>query len=245
LDTTRHETLTYLAKNSTMLPGIGAQLELPYAFAGRAVPFNESLWTLPHELQMYILLAVLGAFGALRWPLTVIGLAVIGAAAFTLDLIGASSPLTADRARFVFLFFSGAAMYMLRHYISMKSSLFLACALAWVAAANLTGDHRVHRLVLLATVPYMALWLSFVPRGLIRRFNALGDYSYGTYILAGPVQAFLVTRSASPLVTFGLAMAIVLPMAAISWHLLESRALAIPLPAAAKGRNSRVAVGNV
>ena len=56
----RHDTLTYLARNATLLPGLGCQTALPFAFDTSTREFNASLWTLPHELQMYLLLAALG-----------------------------------------------------------------------------------------------------------------------------------------------------------------------------------------
>src|SRR6185437_9791017 len=63
--------------------------------------------------------------------------------------------------------------------------------------------------------------------------NRLGDYSYGTYIFAHPIQMGLFTLgvAASWWANMILTIAIVLPLAALSWHLLEKRALRIPLPA--------------
>ena len=52
----RHDTVLYLIKNSTMLPRFGAEMRLPYAFGVGDTEFKlTSLWTLPLELQMYML----------------------------------------------------------------------------------------------------------------------------------------------------------------------------------------------
>jgi peptidoglycan/LPS O-acetylase OafA/YrhL len=240
----RPDTLIYLAKNASMLPGIGAQTHLPFAFGPTATTsFNESLWTLPHELQMYLLLAVLGLCGALRWRLAFVAVAVAGGIAFVGDILGAFHLMDADRARFVFLFFAGTSAYAWRDHVQLRGALFGGCLAACIAAAVATRNHAIHVLVLTAALPYLTLWLSFVPGGLIRRFNRVGDYSYGTYIYAGPIQALIVARIDHwpPLANFALTLLIVIPLAAASWHLLESRALAIPLPSGRARLGARVA----
>jgi peptidoglycan/LPS O-acetylase OafA/YrhL len=79
---------------------------------------------------------------------------------------------------------------------------------------------------LLAMAPFV-LHLAYVPGGRIRRFNDLGDYSYGVYIYAFPVQqtlAFLfptLTLAAMMVSSAMVSMAI----AVVSWKLIEARAL--------------------
>ena len=95
----RPETLTYLLRNSTMLPGLGAQQALPFALDTHVAEFNQPLWTLPHELQMYMLLGVLGALGGLRsvWPVTgVLSIGLAGVAAnklFGVEPIAGVTPI--------------------------------------------------------------------------------------------------------------------------------------------------------
>jgi len=237
-----HDTLRYLIKNATMLPGVGADIRLPFAFDAEHIEFNTSLWTLPLELQMYILLSLLGIIGALRFPIILLGVACFGAIGFVGDSFGWFHLLVMDRARFIFLFFCGASFYLFRERVSMSKAIAAACIAALVAAAVLTSNHLLHRLVLGAVLPFLTLWFGFVPSGPIRRFNELGDYSYGVYILACPVQFFLADRfeGLSPWGLFALSMVIVLPLAIISWHYLESRVLHTPLPKwlTAAGRNA-------
>jgi peptidoglycan/LPS O-acetylase OafA/YrhL len=229
----RHDTLDYLLRNATMLPGIGCQTRLPFAFATTTVEFNASLWTLPHELQMYLLLALLGICGGLRWPAVFAVVALTGAVAFASDVLGIAHLMNVERARFVYFFFTGATCYGLRDRVTMTAGVALACVAAVLLSGWLTADHALHRLVLAAAVPYAALWFGFVPGGAVRRFNEVGDYSYGTYILAGPVQLLLARRFgvSMPLENFAAALLIALPAAALSWHFLESRALSLQPPA--------------
>jgi peptidoglycan/LPS O-acetylase OafA/YrhL len=118
----------------------------------------------------------------------------------------------------------------------MRGSVALAGLLLCVIAGLMTANHAVHRLVLAGVLPYAVLWFSFVPAGLIRRYNVLGDYSYGTYILAGPIQVWLALHHSAPLFNLACSLLLVVPLAAVSWHFLESRALRLGLPAALRFR---------
>jgi peptidoglycan/LPS O-acetylase OafA/YrhL len=228
----RHDTLSYLLKNATMFPGIGAETRLPFAFDTGHTEFNTSLWTLPLELQMYILLSLLGIIGALRFPIVLVGVAGFGAIGFLGDLFGWFHLLNMERARFIFMFFCGSSFYLLRDRIIMSGIFASACVIALVAVAILTSNHLLHRVVLAAVLPFLTLWVGFVPGGYIRRFNRLGDYSYGVYILACPIQFYLAARysNLSPWGLFAFSMLVIVPLAIISWKYLESRALRVPLP---------------
>jgi peptidoglycan/LPS O-acetylase OafA/YrhL len=228
----RHDTVLYLIKNATMLPRVGAEMRLPFAFDVAQTEFNSSLWTLPLELQMYMLLSVLGIIGALRFPIILVAVACFGAIGFVGGSFGWFHLLGMDRARFIFMFFCGSSFYLFRKHVSMSGIIAAACVAALAAAAILTSNHVLHRLVLAAVLPFLTLWLSFVPSGPIRRFNQLGDYSYGVYILACPVQFYLADRysNLSPWGIFALSMMIVVPLAVISWRYIESPALHTPLP---------------
>ena len=157
---------------------------------------------------------------------------LLGSIAFAGSVVGFMHVLDTERARFLFFFFAGTTFFLLRDRVPMRGDVALACAVACVAAGLGTTNHALHRLVLAGTLPYVVMWLSFVPGGLIRRYNRLGDYSYGTYILAGPVQVLLVQRldHNPPLLNLAYTMLLVIPLAALSWHLVESRALALKLP---------------
>ena len=76
---------------------------------------------------------------------------------------------------------------------------------------------------------YFVLGLAYLPRGPIRSFNRLGDYSYGLYIYAFPVQQSLVARfpELTPGPLFLAAFAVTLVLAILSWHLIENPALGI------------------
>jgi peptidoglycan/LPS O-acetylase OafA/YrhL len=78
-------------------------------------------------------------------------------------------------------------------------------------------------------LPPLVLHLAYLPKGPVLAFNDWGDCSYGVYIYAFPIQqtlAFLFPGM--PLIAMILSSAaITLGVAALSWTLIEKRALAL------------------
>lgn len=227
------QTLSFILKNLTMLPGSGAQTYLPNAFSASESAFNVPLWTLPHELQMYALLAILGALGLVRSGWCSIALAAFAIVNLFLEHLGLPSALPGERARFIFFFFAGASLYAFRARIIVRASIFWALCAAVAAVCAISNQLAVRQLALALATPYLVLWLAYGPAGFARRFNELGDYSYGIYILAFPLQLLIAQFSAArePLVHFALSMCAVLPLAVASWHFVESRLLRMRAPA--------------
>ena len=70
------------------------------------------------------------------------------------------------------------------------------------------------------------------------RFNALGDYSYGVYIFAIPVQQLCVSILGphSPIENFLYAIGPTLWLAVLSWHLVERPSIALRSPSSRSAR---------
>jgi peptidoglycan/LPS O-acetylase OafA/YrhL len=230
----RYDTLDYLAHNMTMLPHFGWQDSLPFALDAKDSSFNWSLWTLPLELKMYMLLTLVGVFGGLRGPLAVAALAGVGVVGQILYRVFGDQLLPHDTTRFMFFFFAGAMTYFCRDRVTPRIRGLLVCLAIPVAAIALGGSTLVRQAAVALTLPYLVLWFAYVPQGRIRLWNRVGDFSYGTYIYAFPVQLVLSRTAvgARPLANFALTMLVVVPIAALSWYGIERRALRMPAPAA-------------
>lgn len=74
---------------------------------------------------------------------------------------------------------------------------------------------------------YTTICFAYISKGWLLRYNRLGDFSYGTYIYAFPVQQALVhfMQGQQPAHNILLAMPITVTLAVLSWHLVEKRAL--------------------
>src|SRR3990170_1234498 len=75
----------------------------------------------------------------------------------------------------------------------------------------------------------IVLWFAYRPSGWIRKFNLFGDYSYGLYIYAFPIQqsiAFSLNKM-SPASMFILSYQLTLILAVMSWYLVEKPALGL------------------
>jgi peptidoglycan/LPS O-acetylase OafA/YrhL len=75
----------------------------------------------------------------------------------------------------------------------------------------------------------LVLHLVYVPGGRIRRFNDWGDYSYGVYIYAFPVQQtlafFFPAMSLAGMMASSAVVSVTI--AIVSWKLIEERALSL------------------
>lgn len=209
-------TFSYLLHNIPMI--FGDHQRLPGVFETNITQnVNGSLWTLPWELRLYLGLAVLwmglsvaGPFRKQMFPLT-----VLAVTAASLYLVWSGNRLITD-------FFLGASFYVLRDKVPLSGALALCAAAAGIIGLT-TGWMALYVLAL----PYVVLWLAYIPGGLIRRYNAAGDYSYGIYIYGAVVQQS-VAALLPDISIWGMsaiAGCVTLFLAWCSWHFLEHRAL--------------------
>ncbi|MCH8621177.1 acyltransferase [Undibacterium sp. TS12] len=228
-------TYTYLLRNSSLLFGIDYVLPGVFETNPYKKAVNGSLWTLLYELKMYWLLLFIwwlckprpkagdekSPDKHLGMPQLVICL-VTGAAIYLAIGQGtARSHLT----QFIFMFFSGTFFYLMKGRIVFSHGLFLAGTTALIIAGLLSA--RWFALAYYLFVAYLLLYLAFVPTGKIRAINKLGDYSYGVYIYAFPVQQALVAMypGISILNMACWSTLITLLFAAASWHIIEQPSL--------------------
>jgi peptidoglycan/LPS O-acetylase OafA/YrhL len=225
------KTHDYLFKCATLIGGV--RYSLPGVFETNPIKseFNGSLWTLPIEMRLYCYLAagwlVLAAAPAIRLKAMSIGAPVAACAFLILILRGRlfGAPFNAADTR-VFMFLYGTTLYLWRDKVPMRPGiLFAALACLLIASVNQQAFFVAYVFCLAPLV----LHLAYLPKGRLRAFNEWGDCSYGVYIYAFPIQqtlAFLFPGM--PLIAMiVLSGAITLGVAALSWTLIERRALAL------------------
>lgn len=217
------ETLTYALRNLTLA---SLQYGLPGVFEDNpyGTPINGSLWTLIHEVVCYAGVFVAGAIGLLRARLLFSLLFAIYLAIYCLyDLIG---PLHSKIDAFHDLsypFVIGCLFYVWRDYIRLNYGACVGfAALAWAAHST-----PLFEAVFVAWLCYATFVVAYLPAGGIRRYNGFGDYSYGMYIYAFPVQQTTMhfAGDISPYANIAIALPITLAFAVASWMLVEKPAL--------------------
>ena len=226
---TSQTTWTYVEKCATLLGGI--RYSLPGVFDALPLKgeFNGSLWTMPVEVRMYIYVAVLWTAFALLPALRPRGMrfvSVVAAALFLAIVLRGrvwGSDFNGANIR-MFMYLYGSALYLWRDRAPMGAGLLVALVAALVVASF---DRTVFLVVYLLAMAPLVLHLAYVPGGRIRRFNDLGDYSYGVYIYAFPIQQTLAFLF--PAMTLAAMMAssaaLSVSVAVLSWKLIEERAL--------------------
>ena len=226
----RH-TFAYFAINATMI--FDVRYVLPGVFESNAYrsAVNGSLWSMPWELRMYALLLgfwllARSADGLRDRQRDRLILLACGASALAHFWIYYVTGASSDPVRLLFMFFVGASYYVLRRWIPISGPLAIGGA---VALALSLFDRDTFFITYNVTLAYLLLWIAYVPAGVIRRFNALGDYSYGMYIYAFPVQQMTSFVSPGISVTNMILASgtITLVLAIASWHVIEARALAL------------------
>ena len=213
--------IEYVVKNSTLLSG----LALDVGGTPRGVPehgvWNGSVWTLMWEALCYLAVAAIGLVGLAnrRWlPVLVLALGAI--VSMLLPPMTYPGPWTNLQLamRFTIMFSAGAAIYLWRDVIPARWSLVGASVLV-VLVSSLLPDYRI--------IGALPLAYAIIVSGSLLRHQRLRlrtDLSYGTYIYAFPAQQLLVIGGLSglhPLLFFVVATAATLPLAALSWFLVE------------------------
>jgi peptidoglycan/LPS O-acetylase OafA/YrhL len=225
------KTHDYFVKCATLIGGV--RYSLPGVFETNPLKseFNGSLWTLPIELRLYCYLAagwlVLAAAPAIRMRAMSVAAPIVACAYLVLILRGRlfGAPFNAADTR-IFMFLYGTTLYLWRDRVPMSPGiLFAALACLLIASVN----EQAFFVVYVVSLAPLVLHLAYLPKGRVLAFNDWGDCSYGVYIYAFPIQqtlAFLFPGM--PLIAMILvSAAITLGVAALSWTLIERRALAL------------------
>lgn len=205
-----------------ILPGVLENAKLP-----RVV--NGSLWSLPIEFFMYLMVMGLGmALKGGRWIYTATTALF---AAVVIFWCWRETPLVViygTGVQYVFLtgiyFMIGAcyAKWRLERWFSLSG----VCVLI-MATILLAPYVQVSKGLLWFTLPYVVLAYGLSSSWLGSWVNRIGDCSYGVYIYAFPVQQFVLFKfpDISYPLYLGVTIVITLMLGYLSWHLVEKRML--------------------
>jgi peptidoglycan/LPS O-acetylase OafA/YrhL len=237
-DTSRYfldrATWKFLIKNSALLLGIEYSLPGAFTQTPAAYAVNGSLWTLPKELLMYAIFAAIWLvagvlcqlFACNRKLVFKVIVSVTLAAALLLYVFGLKEFIEDSNIRLLTVFSFGAFISLFRDRLPAHPGLAVLLAAAiLVSSVDRTFFFFVYTLLF----PYLVICCALLPIWRLNEFNRLGDYSYGLYVYAFPVQQIIMTffKGIQPEPLFGLAFLVTLVLAVISWHVIEKPALSL------------------
>jgi peptidoglycan/LPS O-acetylase OafA/YrhL len=191
---------------------------------------NGSLWSLPYECACYLALALLALFGVLRRRRLSLGLlfavlwALYAFSSLDQEYFNQCFPYRCFQPLVLLtLFFSaGSVCYLYREKIPASKALF-AASVVLLGVSLVFGSFG---LVAPIALSYAFMCVAF--RLPIQRFDAGGDFSYGTYIYAFPVQQGLVLLRAHEngfLFYLGATVVLTLAFAVLSYRCVEAPCL--------------------
>jgi peptidoglycan/LPS O-acetylase OafA/YrhL len=128
-------------------------------------------------------------------------------------------------APWLFAFLFGSAFYINRKHIRLSIPLAVALLLATYPIKN----QELGDIYILPALSYATICAALHSSVFFRAFTRIGDYSYGLYIYAFPLQQQFAFyhQGIHWLVGFALTYPIILGVAILSWHLIERPALAL------------------
>ena len=207
----------------------------PFAMAR----MNQSLWMLTTEVDLYLALALVAvAHGRLLAPVAAV-VALAAAAFSTLEGPGSLGGLLQSWSLFLSGFFCMGVL--LREWPALRRPA--AVALQVLAGVVLWAGLGQRTAGLLLILPSAAVWIGEQSWPVCRSAARFGDLSLGVFLWGWPVHqvtALWIDPATPMLLRFAVVAAQALALAALSWHLIEARALRLkPARPAAGHPNAR------
>ena len=219
----------FLELNQRTIAGLGENL--PYFALHGARDWNGSAWTLYYEFLCYIIVGLLGLFGALASKKfgTAFACTVIGLNA--LQWMGAGNIAGLNRVLsdpFLLMFFAPFAFGMLFAFWGDKIPLDDRVAFGMLGFALFTYAFGGWNVIGQYGFLYFLMWCGV--RLPIRNWAKFGDFSYGIYIYAWPLMtlATFFGLQNKGWLAYHLTIVVVVHIVAIlSWYLIERPAMSL------------------
>jgi len=227
--------LTYFVNNMWLNLGqrniAGMGENLPYFILHGARDWNGSAWTLIYEFKAYILVAILGLFGALANRKVGGAFALVLIALNALQWMGAGQVSNVNyllRDPYMLMFMGPFAFGMLftlyGDKIPMDSRLAWGGLIFGVLSYASGGWNIVGQYGFLYFLMYLAIRLP------LQNWEKHGDLSYGIYIYAWPIMAFAAYFHLQDRGWIAYHLTVVVTvhiLAYLSWHLIEKPAMSL------------------
>ncbi|SLN76034.1 acyltransferase family protein [Ruegeria meonggei] len=200
------------------------QYTLPGVFEGNPYgpAINGSLWSLSYEVTCYTGVLLCGILGILGRKKLFVGISILFLFLYAAEMITDLHPRMTQITRLGLPFLTGMIFYIWRQHIPLSLSILAALAGLTVAA----WFTPLFLPVFAVALSYAVFVVGYANWPVLQHYNRLGDYSYGMYIYAFPIQQ-LVAQSGvtTPIVNMAISLPFTLICAVLSWHFVEAPAM--------------------
>lgn len=227
------QTIVFLIKNSILVLGEANQLPGVFKHNPYHTVVNASMWSLPWEVRMYLMLIFIGFISHIgkanefrkRVSRLVTAIAICTTTIYISDYyLILFEEKTSQFFRLSTMFFIGslALIYQQKIFLSWHLLFTLIIILFFFSFTK-----NLLFVPYLLLISYLVFFAAYIPAGFIRKFNLLPDYSYGLYIYGFPVQQSLahLYPKISVLPMLLSSFVVTLLLAAFSWHFVEEPSL--------------------
>ncbi|NOD99466.1 acyltransferase family protein [Ruegeria sp. HKCCD6228] len=183
---------------------------------------NGSLWSLSYEVTCYTGVLICGVLGLLGRKKIFATMALLFLVVYAVAMVVELNPRIEQLTRLGLPFLTGMVFYIWRQYIPLSWTLLAASAalavMAWFTPLFLP--------VFAVSLSYATFFAGYAETPLLLRYNKLGDYSYGVYIYAFPIQQLVAQAGVTtPVVNMAISLPFTLICAVLSWHFIEAPAM--------------------
>ena len=231
------ETYNYLVNN---IGFIRYQDFLPGVFEHNTVPhyINGSLWTLKYELLCYVVTAILGYFGFLKFR--VLGIFFLFSSLANILIQGHFIDNLADwNGGLPFIvksflellpyYLAGSLIYIIRDRLPYRASFAFGSLFLIFLSLPIPGLFKPMFSVVGA---YLVFYAAYFPKINPLNLSKIGDLSYGVYIYGWIIQQIVVQWLHPHINWFTnclISLPFILGASFLSWHLVEKRAMGMKL----------------
>lgn len=209
----------FLFKIEYVLPGV--YINNIYKFA-----VNGSLWSLTYEVAFYIIIILLGRSKILnnKYINLLIFMSALMLIKFNIVENLHIENLKLSISLFSY-FFIGALYYVFKDYVYLNKYLAYICISILILSSFLGGFKSEDFLILWS---YLVIYIGLLPSIIPEKIKFHGDYSYGIYIYAFPIQQliiYILGGKMNPIINFCVSVILVFVVSILSWHFVEKKCL--------------------
>lgn len=201
--------------------------QLPGVFENNPFPnaVNGSIWMLPYLTIMYFTLYMYKHLGILNNKQIMIFIYVFAWAMLqNTDVTGSIGIISTMYLWYWYLFFFGGVMiYMFSDHVTLSYKAFVISILFYIFAIKFNSIEIIQYIALPITVVSFAS----IKNNTINNIGKYGDFSYGMFVFAFPIQQTIVHfwPSIGPIQMFIFSWFATLGVAVLSWNVIEQPAL--------------------